>query len=81
MDADEFKKEQANIQAVRTALVEEATSYGYELVETAQAPNARPEAEIFRLTQEGFGFIVLEGFAQMALFLVEERLCRAGKLR
>ena len=85
-------KEQENHAAVRKALVEEARAFGYELVETDQREGFRPEGEIFRLTRLVWdeahlarsvvsGFITLEGTAQFALFLVEERLCRAGKIR
>lgn len=73
-------REAANYAAVREALVEEARTFGYEL--TVSPYSGRPEDEVFYLERPGhMGIVTLEGTAQLALFLVEERLCKAGKIR
>lgn len=78
-------REAANYAAVREALVEEARTFGYELTVSpynSQPYSGRPEDEVFYLERPGhMGIVTLEGTAQLALFLVEERLCKAGKIR
>lgn len=73
-------REMAAHKAVRDALLLEAKRYSYTLLETQQTPGCHPKDEFFRLTKVGFGSIDIQGTAQFALFLLEERLCQEGKL-
>lgn len=70
--------EQDNHQAVVSALIEDARAQGLvvEMVGTLAG-----EGEAFRVTSPKSGVTLTMGRAELALFTVEARLCKAGVIR